>query len=181
MNFFDQTLDTPRLILRRVLPSDAVDMFEYTSNDAVAEHLSWYSHKSLNETQEYIDKIMSEYDEIINCFTWGIVLKSEEKLIGTVRIFNISLPNRRLELSYIMNPNYQGNGYITEAIQHVIKLCKVKNINRFQARCTVNNYSSEKVMFKLGMKYEGILKGFWVNKNLIKDAKMYALVIEHEL
>ncbi len=180
MNLFDQTISTSRLILRKILPADATNMFEYTSKDVVTEHLSWNSHTSVKETQAYINKIMSEYESSINSFTWGIILESEEKLIGAVRIFDISLPNRRLEISYIMNPNYQGKGLITEAIQGVIKFCKIKGINRFQAHCTINNYSSEKVMIKVGMKYEGTMEGFWIIKNHVRDAKMYALVFENE-
>ena len=181
MKLFDQTIITSRLILRKIFPSDAHDMFEYTSNDAVTEHLSWNSHKSVIETQAYITKIMEEYDNCNNCFTWGIILESEEKLIGAVRIFDISMSNRRIEISYIMNPNHQGKGFITEAIQGVINLCKFKGINRFQAHCTINNYSSEKVMLRLGMQYEGLLGGYWVNKNHVRDAKIYALVFENEL
>jgi ribosomal-protein-alanine N-acetyltransferase len=181
MNLFDEIIITPRLTLRKIAISDVVDMFDYTKNNIVSEHLSWGPHKCISETQIYISKIISEYNIYINCFTWGIILNSEDRLIGTVRIFDISFPNRRLEISYIMNPNYQGMGYITEAIQFVFALCKSKNINRIQARCTSDNYSSEKVMLKLGMSYEGLLIGFWVNKSSIRDAKMYALVFENEI
>lgn len=181
MSLFDQTLNTSRLVLRKIMYSDTADMFEFTSEVEISKHLSWYPHKSLYETKVIIERILSEYQNSIDYFSWGIILKSEEKLIGTVRLFDISFPNRRLELSYILNSNYQGNGYMTEAIQEVFKFCLEKGFNRFQARCTINNYASEKVMLRLGMKYEGLLKGYWVNKNLVKDAKIYAIVFENEL
>lgn len=180
-NILDKEIISPRLILTKLTEDDAKDMFEYTSNSEVTEHLSWYTHTEINQALKYIRTIIFEYDNSVNSFTWGVKLKSNKKLIGSIRVFDASFHNKRIELSYILNPVFQGQGYITEALLSVIDMCKESGFNRIQAKCTVNNIASEKVMQKLGMEYEGILKGFWINKGIIRDAKSYAVVIRSEI
>lgn len=181
MNVFDKEITTDRLILRRLHPKDAYDMFEYTSIEEVTRHLSWHPHTDINQAVSYIKTITHEYENSINCFTWGIVIKSEEKLIGSIRAFDASFHNKRIELSYILNPVFQGRGYITEALLSVIDFCKKSGFNRIQAKCTLKNLASEKVMLKLGMQYEGTMKGYWINKGIIRDAKSFALIISSEI
>jgi ribosomal-protein-alanine N-acetyltransferase len=174
-NPFDKVLETPRLLLRRLKESDDQPMFEYTSNPYVTKYLSWYAHTEIIQSQRYIESVIAEYDSPYS-YTWAIEIKEFQKFIGIVRIFDVSYGNKRGEISYILNPVFQGKGLIVEAIAAVIDFCFTKiELNRIQAKCTPDNYSSERVMQKLGMKYEGTLKEFWINKGILTDAKIYAL------
>ena len=38
------TIETPRLVLRKMKPSDSEDMFEYASRPEVSEYLLWLPH-----------------------------------------------------------------------------------------------------------------------------------------
>lgn len=175
MNILDVKLETKRLIMRKLCKDDVEDMFEYTSNQDVTKYLSWEAHTEISQARHYIESVISEYDSLYS-YTWAIELKEIKKFIGIVRIFDVSYSNKRGELSYILNPNFQGKGFIMEAITSVIDLCFNKvELNRIQARCTTDNFSSERVMQKLGMKYEGTLKEYWINKGVPTDAKIYAL------
>jgi [ribosomal protein S5]-alanine N-acetyltransferase len=174
-NRFDKVLITNRLSLRRIKESDAGDMFEYTSNPEVSRFLSWEPHSEIAQTRSYIAKLIEDYS-LNNCYAWAIELTEINKFIGIVRIFDVSFANKRGELSYILNPFFQGKGLVVEAIKAVIEFCFTKvELNRIQARCTPDNYSSERVTQKIGMRYEGTLKEFWVNKGVFADAKIFAL------
>lgn len=174
-NPFDKKLNTTRLELRRIRESDDRDMFEYTSNPSISKFLSWSPHTEIAQTQRYISSLLEEYSSI-HSYAWALELKELNKFIGIVRIFDISFGNKRGELSYILNPSFQGKGLITEAIKSVLKFCfKEIGLNRIQAKCTSDNYASEKVIRNVGMSFEGTLKEFWINKGIRTDAKSYAL------
>ena len=49
---------------------------------------------------------------------------------------------------------------------------------RFEARCSEDNLSSEKVLKSLGMNYEGKLLKFWNIKGIFKNVLVYAKLNE---
>ena len=52
-------IETERLILRRFVIEDAEDMFNnWASDNEVTKYLSWPTHKSINETEDYIKFII---------------------------------------------------------------------------------------------------------------------------
>jgi [ribosomal protein S5]-alanine N-acetyltransferase len=180
-NPFDKDLKTSRLLLRRVRESDSKDMFEYTSNNDITKYLSWYPHSEIAQTEKYIAHLISEY-VMKDRFAWAIEFSELNKFIGIVRIFDVSLVNKRGELSYILNPAFQGRGIALEAIKTVIDFCFGEvGLNRIQAKCTPDNLPSERVIQKLGMSYEGTLKEFWLNKGNYTDAKLYALLADNNV
>lgn len=179
-NPFDVKLETNRVILRKLSVSDAKDMFEYTSNKACSEHLSWKPHVKIDQTENYIKGVIKGYNNS-NEFSWAIEEKVQHKFIGVVRIFDVSFYNKRGELSYILNPAFQGKGLMLESIRCVLDYCfKDVGLNRIQARCTPENTASEKIMKSLGMIFEGRLRDYWINKGVFKDALLYAISINYE-
>jgi ribosomal-protein-alanine N-acetyltransferase len=151
-------------------------MFEYTSNENVTRYLEWKHHMNINETRSFINKTLHDYEIVENAFLWAIELVSVKKLIGVVRIYDYSPRNRRAEISYILNPAYQGNGYIGEAINSIFDFCfNTVKVSRIQAKCEINNSASEKVMNRIGMIREGILRNYFYMDGQSKDALLYAI------
>lgn len=172
---FNKDLQTIRLILRQVRESDDKDMFEYTSSPEITKFLSWEPHNDITQARFYISQLIENY-KLADCYAWAIEVKDLNKFIGIVRIFDVSFANKRGELSYILNPAFQGKGLAVEAIKAVLEFCiEQVGLNRIQARCTPDNYPSERVMQKLGMRYEGTLRDYWINKGIFTDAKLFAL------
>ena len=178
-NIFDYNLRTQRLILRRLKITDDKNMYEYTSDKRVTRYLEWQHHTKISQTISFIENVIEEYDTIENAYLWAIELISESKLIGVVRIYDYSPQNKRAEISYIMNPAYQGNGYIGEAIDSIFDYCfNTLKINRIQAKCFSNNTASEKVMKKTGMLHEGIMRKYVYIDGQYEDALLYAITEE---
>ena len=179
MEILDRKLESERLILRKITQADANDMYEYSSKPDVSKYLSWNPHSDISQARDYIDSVIEEYSAD-KSYCWAIELREIIKFIGIVRIFDVSLSNKRGEISYILNPEFQGKGLMIEAIATVIDFCFNKlKFNRIQARCTKDNLSSERIMQKLGMKYEGTLKDYWINKGVTADAKLYAVTAKN--
>ncbi len=154
----------------------ANQMFDYTSNENVTKFLSWEPHLKLEQTENYIKQIIDE-NSSEKSHTWFVIEISTSKLLGVVRIFDISLPNKRCEISYIINPRFQGLGYAAESLKMLIQeLFTIYNFTRIQARCTIDNEASEKVMLKIGMRFEGVLDKYWFLKNTYEDVKIYSII-----
>ncbi|WP_407272862.1 GNAT family N-acetyltransferase [Radiobacillus sp. PE A8.2] len=171
-------LETERLVLRKVRAEDAKDIFTYASNDAVSQFVTWNSHQSLSDTQTFIDFILQEYeDENLAC--WGIVLKENNRLIGTIDFVDWDTKNKVGEIGYVLSEEYWAQGIMTEAAIEVVNFgFKRMNLVRIQARCFVDNIGSETVMRKIGMRYEGTVRKALLAKGKHHNLKMYSILQE---
>ena len=115
-----EQLITKRLILRQWQISDSSDLYEYAKSDLVGPNAGWKPHKSEEESKKIIRNFIKDDD------TYAIVLKSENKVIGSIGLHKRK-PNGDLgglqqrEIGYVLNPKYWGNGYIPEAVQSVLE------------------------------------------------------------
>ena len=50
--------ETDRLILRKLSINDDNDMFQYTSNPDVSKYTTWHEHKSLEDTRDFLKRII---------------------------------------------------------------------------------------------------------------------------
>ena len=112
------TLYTERLMIRPLSVLDADDMYEYAKTPLVGPMAGWPPHTSLSDTINVI-KIMSTIKTPYELGAWAIVLKSNQKMIGTIELYN-HYYHFKAELGYSLNPSYWGNGYATEAAKEVI-------------------------------------------------------------
>jgi [ribosomal protein S5]-alanine N-acetyltransferase len=173
---FDTKIETDRLLLRRLDMTDAQDMFEYTSNPSVTKYLSWDPHEEISKTEKFIRGVINKYEFQEKEFTYGIELKSQNKLIGALKILNICNFNKRGEFTSILNPDYQGKGYMGEAWQSLLEFCfNVAGLNRIQSYVTIDNIASQKKNDRAGLIKEGHLKDWWFMKGKFKDAYIYAI------
>ena len=63
MNFLDilsnlPTIETERLLLRKITLNDASDMFEYACHSEVSEYTMWSTHTSLEDTKYFIKSLI---------------------------------------------------------------------------------------------------------------------------
>ena len=64
-----------------------------------------------------------------------------------------------IEIGYILNPKFQGNGYMTESLLGMFKYIKNKQLaKRIVLKHDVDNFKSGNVMKRAGMTFEGVLR-----------------------
>ena len=163
------TLETERLILRGLAVSDCFDMYEYSRKPEVTEFLSWYPHEDLEYTKEYLKNLKSHY-ALGTFYDWAVVLKEENKMIGTCGFTNIYSQHDSAEIGYVLNPKYRGRGIAPEAALKVVDFgFNVLGLNRIEAKYIVGNSASKRVMEKLGMKFEGVARSSMLIKSRYVD------------
>ena len=174
-------IHTPRLVLRRLQPQDARDMYEYASRAEVTEFLLWNEHKSLAYTKEYLRYIESRYS-VGDFYDWAVTLKDGGKMIGTCGFAKIDTVNNSAELGYVLNPDHHKKGIAKEAAETVIRFgFESLGLNRIEARFMEGNTPSLRVMEKLGMSFEGFARESVFVKGSYKTVGKCALLSKNFL
>ena len=169
-NLGSKTLETERLILRKVKIEDAPIAFKnWCNSDIVDKYVLWKKHPSVETTIEQYEKWIEEYNDE-KTFRWIVELKENHDLIGTIDVSKRFIKHDTCEIGYCYSDKYWNNGYATEALKAVIKYlfeeCEAELVN---AEFMNNNPASGKVMEKSGMKFEGILRSRVIDKNNIRN------------
>ena len=148
-------LQTDRLILRRMKVGDSFDVFEYASREDVTEFLLWKPHPDIAYTREYLQFVATHY-EIGDFFDWAVVLREEDKMIGTCGFTKFDYTHNLGEIGYVINPEYRGRGIAAEAVREVMRFgFEELGLNRIEAKFMEHNTASLRVMEKVGMTFEG--------------------------
>lgn len=167
---------TKRLSLRKLSLNDADDMYEYTSQEKTCRFLKWGPHRDIVETLRFISEHLEK--ERVDDILFGIELKLEKKLIGVIRVYNIT--KNKGDISYILNSNYCKRGYMTEAVKAIEEFVFRKlQLETLYAYFDVNNVNSEKVLGRAGMKRDKDYYGEEVIKG--KKVRLNRYCIKNEL
>lgn len=171
-------LNTTRLILRALRPSDLDDLYEYASDPEIDHYVPWERYKNFEEARENLNEFLEEYQKD-GLGAWGIEHRADQKLIG---IINTSIPhriNRRVEVGYTISRAYWNHGLATEALQAVIQFGFEKmELVRMEAVVLPENIASARVLEKAGMRFEGLIHSYQVWRRRPRDLRMYSIVNE---
>ena len=149
------TLETKRLILRRIAMRDAKDIFAYSRDAEVARHVLWSAQKDVSEARDYCRFMMKRYRNDLPS-SWGIEEKSTGRLVGTIGYMDYNEDNATVEVGYSLAHWLWNGGYMTEALARVIDYTfDAMDINRIEAQHELDNPASGRVMEKCGMHLNG--------------------------
>ncbi len=151
-----ESLETPRLLLRRPTPEDADVIFEtYAQDPEVTRHLHWRPHRSLDDTREFLRRCEESWQSG-SAFPWVITRREDHQLIGGIEV---RIDGHRADLGYVLAPSHWGQGYATEATRAVVEWALAQPaLFRVWAFCDIANPASARVLEKAGMRREGILR-----------------------
>lgn len=164
-------IETNRLILRRYCKEDLQDLYEYLSDEEVVKYEP-YKPMNMDEVKENLDWRIST-DEMI-----AVELKNSHKMIGNVYMGKRDF--EALEMGYVLNRNYWGNGYAAESCKALIQQAFSDGVHRIYAECDPVNKNSWKLLETLGFQREAHFRKnvcFWkdeTGKAIWKDTYVYA-------
>ncbi|MGR9050547.1 GNAT family N-acetyltransferase [Halobacillus faecis] len=167
---------TERLTLRKLAFSDLEDVFSFCSNPKVAHPMTWEVTESREATHEFLTMVMTGYEKG-ESGEWAIEWNKTGQVIGVAAFIDWSNLHKCVEVGYFLSEDYWGRGIATEALQELVHYgFSQLDLNRIEGRCDTDNIGSQKVMKKLGMKYEGTLrKNEWI-KGEFRDTEVYSIL-----
>lgn len=167
---------TDRLILRPFELSDAKSVQRLAGDPAVAA-------TTLNIPHPYEDGVAEQWIEgMQKRFEQGkrvefaVTHIDENYLIGAVGLVLNHL-HKHAELGYWIGKPYWDNGYATEAAVSLVRYgFEELNLNRIYAQYFLRNPASGKVLQKIGMQQEGILRQHIYKFGEFEDVHIYAIL-----
>ena len=171
-----KNLETERLLLRRLDRNDVLEILELRGNPETMKYIPRPLTKTTDDALEHIDTIESKIinNEGIN---WAITLKDNPKLIGLIGLYRIKPEHHRAEIGYMILPEFNGRGIVTESIKLVLDYAFYDlKLHSVEAIIDPANLGSEKVLLKTGFVKEGhfIENEYYEGKFL--DAAVYSLL-----
>ena len=170
-------LETDRLILRKFNMDDAEAMFRnWASDPVVTEYMTWPPHASVDVSRQVLDMWIKSYAKP-DGYQWAIELKSVGEPIGSINVVRMNENIDECELGWCIGSHWWGQGIMAEAASAVVKyLFEVVGANRVAARHAVGNEKSGRVMQKIGMVKEGVLRQSDRSNHGISDCVQYSIL-----
>ena len=101
----------------------------------------------------------------------------DDKYIGHINAVQFDRAFKFAELAYIINPEYWGKGYGTEAVGRVVQfLVEEMKIHKIRAGFFAKNVASNRVLEKVGFKQEGYLRDNVLIDGEFEDEYLMALI-----
>jgi RimJ/RimL family protein N-acetyltransferase len=150
---------TERLLLRLFTSGDADDMHAYQGLASVARYL-YRPPRTRDACEKIIGQIASatRWAEDGDRLTLAVCWRESPQAVGEITITLASAHARQAEIGWLLNPEYQGRGYASEAARAVAALAFDElGVHRLFARLDVENTGSVRVCERLGMRREAHL------------------------
>ncbi len=170
------TLETPRLTLRKMTMADAQDVYAYSRDPEVSRHVLWEAHRSIHESRAYLRYVLRQY-RAGEPSSWGIEHTEDGRMIGTIGFMWWNREYRSAEVGYSLSRAYWNHGLMSEALREIVRFgFDEMHLNRIEAQHEVDNPASGRVMEKVGMRKEGVLRSRLYNKGKYVDVALYAIL-----
>lgn len=148
---------TERLRLRPFQKDDLISLERYALRECFWRFLPIEPQTS-ESVASFLDKRLKD--------VWGdggyccaIELIEAGHLIGTVRITEADPTHHSGDIGYALNDEFSGKGYMTEAVTRALQIgFQQLHLHRIWATADVDNVASWRLMERVGMQREGLLR-----------------------
>lgn len=169
-------LETERLLLRRVDNNDYKEVLALRSNP---ETMKYIPRPLLKNEEEAFAHIAMIENKIINKegINWAITIKDDHRLIGIIGHYRIQVENYRAEIGYMILPEFNGLGIVTEAVKEVVKYgFDIMKLHSIEAVIDPDNIASAKVLEKNGFVKEAHFKENEFHEGHFYDSVIYSIL-----
>ena len=169
-------LETERLLLRRVDNNDYKEVLALRSNP---ETMKYIPRPLLKNEEEAFAHIAMIENKIINKegINWAITIKDDHRLIGIIGHYRIQVENYRAEIGYMILPEFNGQGIVTEAVKEVVKYgFDIMKLHSIEAVIDPDNIASAKVLEKIGFVKEAHFKENEFHEGHFYDSVIYSIL-----
>ncbi|MEW5834200.1 MAG: GNAT family N-acetyltransferase [Pseudomonadota bacterium] len=165
-----------RVVLRPLVDADAADLLSIFGDAEVVRYWSGTPWSGLEEARRMLAADREALDAG-NALRLGLALRSDDRVIGTVSLFNRSESNRRAEIGYALARSAWGRGLMHEAlVQWLDWAFGPLGLHRLEADVDPANTASRRSLERLGFRQEGLLRERWIVAGQVADTAFYGLL-----
>jgi [ribosomal protein S5]-alanine N-acetyltransferase len=173
-------LQTNRLVLRPLEDTDAEALFNLRSNAQVMRYFGRPLMQSIDEAHEKLAqiKIMFANNDGVE---WAMSFHDDPQMIGSLTIWKIDKTNHRGEIGYMLHPEHQGKGLMSEALQALIQYgFEVLNLHSLEANVNPDNTASSQLLVRNGFVREAYFRENFYFDGKFEDSAIYSLLCHHK-
>ncbi|GAB3900230.1 GNAT family N-acetyltransferase [Larkinella knui] len=152
------TLRTERLEIRKLVKGDEEDLFAIRSNKTLMRFIP----RPLAQSAQDAALLIQGFSDAIRAnesITWGIALRSEPRVIGTIGFVRIFKEHYRAEVGYLLHPDFHGTGMMREALLALVDYgFQGLKLHSIEAVVDPENTASAKLLERSGFTKEGHFK-----------------------
>ncbi|MEK6311307.1 MAG: GNAT family protein [Curtobacterium sp.] len=98
-------------------------------------------------------------------------------LRGGVMFVTFSAAAGVCEIGCWLEPGVEGQGLVSRSVSHLLGWALLeRQLNRAEWRCRADNVRSAAVAERVGMTFEGTLRGAWLNGGTFHDKQVWAIL-----
>jgi ribosomal-protein-alanine N-acetyltransferase len=169
-------LSTERLSLRQINVKDAEHIFSLRSDEKVMQFIDRPRAVTIEDALQLIQKINNSL-EAEDGITWGMALKNNKSLVGTIGFWRIEKEHYRAEIGYLLHPSLQGKGIMQEALNAVLDYAfKIMKLHSVMANVNPENLASIKLLERNNFTREGYFKESYFFNGRFLDSAIYSLL-----
>lgn len=171
-----KTITTKRLLLRLFQPSDATEIARLCNNYNIYRNTLYLPYPySIQDALSWIENHPDNFNAN-KSYEFAITGKVTGKLYGAIALTNNQTFNHG-EIAYWVGEEFWGNGYATEAAKTILQFAfGEKQHHKVFARYFKSNPASGRVLQKIGMKEEGVLREHVMKGNQYEDLVYYGVI-----
>jgi RimJ/RimL family protein N-acetyltransferase len=168
------TLETTRLHLRPWTLEDAPTFARLSDDPEIAANTGTFVHP---QPEGWANARITRYLESTRNgvgYTFAVCLRGSLEVVGECGVF-LEPRHRRGELGYWCAAAHRGHGYTTEAARAVMQFgFEPLNLQRVQATHFPRNPASGRILERIGMQREGVLRAYYLKGEVFENVVMYA-------
>lgn len=170
------TLRSSRLVLRPFCDKDSERIRELAGDERVAKYTRLPHPYPAGLAEEWISKHGALFADLKG-LPLAVTLADGGLLIGTVSFVSIDKDASRAAIGYWIGVDYWGQGYCTEACLQLVGFgFEQMKLNKLSSSHAVPNVGSGRVMQKIGMRQEGLLRAHAYRGGELVDVACYGLL-----
>ncbi|HBD25897.1 GNAT family N-acetyltransferase [Flavobacterium sp.] len=169
-------LESERLRFRKLTDADAPEVLELRGNPEAMRFIPRPLLTSVKEAVDFIKMINNKIDDNID-INWAVTEKENDKCIGFMGFYRTQPEHYRTEIGYMILPEYNGKGYVTEAVKTLLDFAfNTLNFHSIEAVIDSRHTASERVLLKNGFEKEAHFKENFYYNNEFTDTVIYSLL-----
>jgi [ribosomal protein S5]-alanine N-acetyltransferase len=172
-------LNGPRVKLREFRADDADALFTYATDPKVLERTHWqiFKPEDAGHWISHMQGLAMRQPRVE--YQWALTVPPDDTPVGGARLRVESEQSQRGSIGYILSPGYWGKGLVTEAASIVVEFAlQTLKLHRVEALVEPSNGPSWRVLERIGMTREGLLRDYLMDRDRWVDAYIYATVTD---
>ena len=152
-----QIMETERIVMREFTEEDAGLIYDLLNSPGWLKHIGQRGIKGEEDARGYIENLIMPGYEKHGYGFYLMIRKDDGAHLGMCGLINRDTLDD-VDIGFAILPEYEGNGYTTEAALATMEFAKNEiGLKRIAAITVPYNSSSIRILEKLGMKFEKMI------------------------